>query len=122
MTAPRMSEGARIVKLPSTYRNPEKIELLPGRHARDPGSPGQPSGEIPGQLAVADPGQRSEGEGLQGVAGENRGGLVKGSMAGRAATSQIVVVHCRQVIVDERVGVQHFQRDGGMAGRRPDLT
>ncbi|MNV82786.1 hypothetical protein D3C71_1765420 [compost metagenome] len=33
-------------------------------------------------------------------------------MGGRAAATQIVVVHCRQVVVDQRIGVDQFDRNG----------
>jgi hypothetical protein len=60
-------------------------------------------------------GQQFEGERLQRVAGEDGGRLVERDVAGRLAAAQIVVVHRRQVVVDQRVGVDHL--DGGGAGR-----
>ena len=38
---------------------------------------------------------------------EDRGRLVEGAMGGRPAAPQIVVVHRRQIVVDQRIGVQH---------------
>ena len=55
-------------------------------------------------------GQNLEREGLEGVAGEDRGRLVEGPVHGRPAPAQVVVVHGRQVVVDERVAVQQFER------------
>ena len=52
-----------------------------------------------------------EGEGLEGVAGEDGDGVAEDFMAGRFAAAEIVVVEGREVIVDERVGVDHL--DGG---------
>ena len=48
--------------------------------------------------------------GLQRIAGENCDRLSENFMTGRPATAQIVVVECRQIVVDQRIGVQHFQR------------
>ena len=58
-------------------------------------------------------GQDMEGQRLQGIAGQDRRGLTEGLVAGRLAAPQIVVVHGREVVVDQRIGV--YQLDG--AGR-----
>ena len=50
------------------------------------------------------------GVGLQAVPGENRDGIAKHFVGGGAAAAQVIVVEGRQVVVDERVGMQHFQR------------
>ena len=63
-------------------------------------------------------GQDLEGGGLQGVAGQDRGGLVIGLVHRRPAAAQVVVVHARQVVVDQAVGVDALQRAGG-AQHRP---
>src|SRR5690606_14945882 len=54
-----------------------------------------------------------ESQRLQGVARQDGGGLVEGAMAGRAPAAQVVVVHGRQVIVDQRIGMDQFYRPGG---------
>jgi hypothetical protein len=46
-----------------------------------------------------------ERERLQRVAGENRGRLVEFDVRRRTAAAQVIVVHRRQVVVHERVGV-----------------
>ena len=51
-----------------------------------------------------------EGERLQRVAGEDGDGFAEGDVAGGMAAAQVVVVERGQVVVDERVGVQHLQR------------
>ena len=51
-----------------------------------------------------------EGQRLQGVAREDGCGFVELAVAGRPAAAQVVVVHGRQVVVDQRVGVDHFHR------------
>src|SRR5271157_4187694 len=47
---------------------------------------------------------------LQRVAGKDGGGLAVGFVAGGTPAAQVVVVERGQVVVDERVGVQHLQR------------
>ena len=54
------------------------------------------------------------------IAGQNRCRFVKGLMHGRPAMAQIVVVHCRQVVVNERVDVHAFDRGSG-AAKRPTI-
>ena len=61
-------------------------------------------------------GEERKGVGEQGVAGEQRGGFVEGPVGGGAAAAQVVVVHTWQVVVDERVGVDAFEGDGGGEG------
>ena len=51
-----------------------------------------------------------EGEGLERVAGEDGDGLAEGDVAGRLAAAQVVVVERGEIVVDERVGVQHLER------------
>ena len=53
-------------------------------------------------------GKDFKGAGLQRVAGEDGDGFAERHVAGGFAATQIVVVECGQVVVDERVGVQHF--------------
>ncbi len=57
-------------------------------------------------------GQHLEGEALQRVTGQDGGGLVEGAVAGRLAAAQVVVIHGRQVIVHQRVGVDQLYRRG----------
>ena len=54
--------------------------------------------------------QHLVGVGLQRVAGKDGRRLAKSFVAGGTAAAQVVVVERRQVVVDERVGVQHLQR------------
>ena len=54
-------------------------------------------------------GKNFEGAGLQRVAGEDGDGFAEGHVAGRLAAAQVVVVEGGQVVVDERVGVQHLE-------------
>ena len=62
---------------------------------------------------------------LQRIAGEDRGRFVEGAVRGRAAAAQVVVIHGRQVVVNERIGVDQLDGRGRRrrapraAGRRP---
>ena len=56
--------------------------------------------------------EQMERQHLQGIAGEDRGRLVELPVAGRSAAAQVVVVHGRQVVVDERIAVDHFDGAG----------
>ncbi len=60
-----------------------------------------------------------EGKGEQRVAGEDRGRIVIGTMQRRTAATQIVVVHRRQVVMDQRIAMHAFERG---AGHQPALT
>ena len=74
------------------------------------------SGVVVGVLVQQD----VEGGGLQGVAGEDGGGLVIGPVHGRPSAADIVVVHTGQVIVHQAVGMDAFEGTGG-AEHRPLL-
>ena len=64
-------------------------------------------------------GDRLEGECLQCVAGEDCDGFAEGDVAGGFAAAQIVVVERGQIVVDQRVGVDHFDRSAEVGrGRR----
>ena len=59
-----------------------------------------------------------ERERLQRVAGEQRRRLAERDVAGGLAAAQDVVVHARQVVVHERIGVDHLDRRGGRVDAR----
>src|ERR1700687_4843214 len=62
-------------------------------------------------------GRRADGferEGQQRVSGQDGDGFAEFLVAGRLAAAQVVVVECRQVVVDQRIGVNHFDGAGGM--------
>ncbi len=50
-----------------------------------------------------------EGEGLEGVAGEDGDGFAEDYVAGGLAAAEVVVVEGGEVVVDEGVGVEHFE-------------
>ena len=54
--------------------------------------------------------QHLEGQGQQAVARQHRGRVVELLVAGRAAAAQIAVVHRRQIVVDQRIGMHHLDR------------
>ncbi len=47
---------------------------------------------------------------LQTVSGKYRDGLAKNLVSRRTAAAEVVVVEGGQIVVDERVGVQHLER------------
>ena len=87
---------------------------LPCRRARRR-APGSATSSIrtPASGCVSGPSQDVEGERLQRVAGEDRGGLVEGLVHGRGRRGGGRRRPCRQVVVDQRIAVQAFDRRGG---------
>ena len=79
-----------------------------GQFAGEGGREGRSVGVVPGD--------ELESEGEQRVTRQERGGFVELLVRGRAAAAQVVVVHARQVVVNQRVGVDALQRDGGGEG------
>ena len=57
--------------------------------------------------------QMGEGEGQQGIPGKDRRGFVIGLVNGGLAAAKVVIVHGRQVVVDQRIAVDELDRDGG---------
>ena len=53
---------------------------------------------------------------LQSVAGENRHALAMHHVRRRPSAPQVIVVHRRQIVVDQRVGVNHLDRARGRHG------
>ena len=96
-----------------------EVERLAARHPAEAGGAGEHGDEGRADAAIGlEARQDVEGHGEQRVAGKDRGRLVEGAMQGRAAAAQVVVVHRRQVVVDEAVGVDAFERGGGLGNRR----
>jgi len=63
-----------------------------------------------------------EGERQQGIAGEDRGGVVIGLVQRGPAPAQIAVVHRRQIVMDQRIAVDAFQRGAGQQSGLPRDT
>ncbi len=57
-----------------------------------------------------------KGHGQQGVPCQDGRSLVKSDMTGRLSPPEIIVVHGGQIVMDQRVGMNHFQGTGGGKG------
>ena len=92
----------------------------PADHPLDPGRGGQLARRRSTlrRLAALLGQQQPERLGVERVAGEDRDVLAERLVAGRAAATQVVVVHRRQVVVDQRVGVDQLDRRGERQHRR----
>jgi hypothetical protein len=66
--------------------------------------------ELPTRLVEWLAGEKLESQRLQAVADQQGGWFVEFNMAGRAAATQHVVVHARQVVMNQRIGVDQFDR------------
>src|SRR5678815_5287282 len=53
-------------------------------------------------------GQDFKCEGQQGVSCKNCRGLSEFLMAGWHSTPEVIVIHCGKIIVDQRIGMHHF--------------
>ena len=51
-----------------------------------------------------------KGERAKSIAGENSDGIAEHFVARRPAAAKVVVIHGGKVVVDQRIGVDHFQR------------
>ncbi len=101
-----------------------KVEHLAARHAAEARGAGKtqdefgPHGPVRIRRRV---GQDLEGQRLQRVAGQNGGGLVEGDVHRRPVAAQIVVVHGREIVMDEGIAVQEFdgrsRSDGAAPGK-----
>ena len=59
---------------------------------------------------------------LQAVAGENRDGVAKNLVARRTAATQVVVVEGGEIVMDQRIGMQHLERGAELFDARRDAT
>ena len=121
-TAARISAPVFIACISAMARSARPLRLaldvahLAADHAAGPGA-GRQLGHQPdagvriGVAVLA--GEQPEGQRQEGVAGEDRRGLVIGLVHGRLAAAQVVVVHGRQVVVDQRVAVDHLDGEPG---------
>ena len=62
--------------------------------------------------------QHLEGQRLQCIAGQDRGGFVELPVAARPTATEIVIIHHRQVIVDQGVAMDELDRRGDARGGR----
>jgi hypothetical protein len=107
--APQRAPGVRLV-------GPDRgdVEILAAHHPVDPGRRRQRAdrGQHVGGLARLMGQQMPEGLGIEPVAGEDRNVLAESHVIRRPAPAHVVVVHRRQVVVDERVRVDELDRGG----------
>ncbi len=95
------------------------IEHLATYHPRRASRTGQLPDEGRGQLGVLDAPQGLEGHGQQRVPRQQGHGLAEHHVIGGLAPPELVIVHTGQVIVDQRVGVNHFHSGGGAKALLP---
>ena len=55
-------------------------------------------------------GEELEGQRQQRIAGQDRRGLIKSAMERRLAAPEFIVIHRGQVVMDERIAVDEFER------------
>ena len=108
-------ESAPVRSMPSSANSAFRSSSCPPTRLLRPGG----RASSPQQRAATAGGCMSRGENLeglrqQGIAGQNRRRFAELGMAAGPAAAQVVVVHRRQVVVDQRIGVNHFHG----AGRR----
>ena len=91
-----------------------EVEVLAADHAADAGRPAdlEQDPDLHGRPAGLALGHQADGLGEEGVAGQDGGVLAEQLVAGRPPAAQVVVVHRRQVVVDQRVGVHQLERRG----------
>ena len=91
-----------------------QIERLAAGHAAEPRCPRQVTDDLQSRrgVEVGIGGDDVERIGQQGITCEDRSGFIKGPVYGRHAATQVVVVHGRQVVMDERVAMDAFERGG----------
>ena len=88
-----------------------EIRLLSSHHAHGPGRVGQidaAGGCRRGRVHVAGDNLKSQRQ--ERVAGKNGSRFAELHMASGDSAAQVVVIHCGQIVVDERIGVDHLDR------------
>ena len=96
-----------------------QINHLAADHARPPGRIGQGCDEAAPYFSIGMGlfiTKNTKGKGKQAVPGENRRGLVELYVTGVLAAPQIVIVHGRQIIMNQRIGMHHFHGRGHAKG------
>ncbi|MNO76868.1 hypothetical protein D3C76_679550 [compost metagenome] len=97
-----------------------KVDGLAADHARRTRRQGQRTDHLQADLGVgiaqARVEQGAERQALQAIAGEDRAGFIEFFVRSRLATTQIVVVHGRQIVVYQRIGVDQFHCAGRAVG------
>jgi len=68
--------------------------------------PAAPAAQAPG------PAHAAERLGGQGIAGQDAAGFAENLVIGRPPPAHVVVVHGRQIVVDERIGMDELETGG----------
>ena len=100
----------------------DQVQHLAADHAVPAGRLGQRRHQLAADVGVLVGrriGQHLEGEGQQPVAGQDGGRLVELAVAGRTAAPQFAIVHRRQIVVDQRIAVDHLDGRGDADGAVP---
>ena len=94
----------------------DEVEHLPARHAVRARGARQFEHQLGADervLVGRGIGDDLERQVVEAVAGEHRGRFVEGLVDGRLAAAQVVVVHARQIVVDQRIDVDRLDRRAG---------
>ncbi len=100
----------------------DQINHLAADHAGRPSGRGEFGDELAPHRWVTvriGIGQHPEGGRQQTVSGEHRRCFVELLVAGRAAAPQFAVVHRRQIVVHERIGMDHLDCRSDLQGATP---
>jgi hypothetical protein len=118
--APRL-QGVQTAQLLGRVPHSGHVQVLPADHPVHSGGRGQLAGGGQHERGLADllAEEVAEGLGIEAVAGEDGDVLAVLHVARGPSAAQVVVVHGRQVVVDERVGVDELdgRGQGEHAGR-----
>src|SRR5262252_1991900 len=101
----------RLGRRKPTFRR--EIEHLASRHAAEPCGARKPEHQGASDRRVRmglGPGQNIERKSQKTVDHQNGGRLVECPVQRRSAATQIVIVHCRHVVMDQRIAMYAFQR------------
>jgi hypothetical protein len=123
------AQSLRIERMGARSRG-LKIERLPSRHASSACgvtdrcncvelAGGEHLGANASGACTRLAGHQSERFSVQGIAGEDRLSLSEHDVRRRPSTTKRVIVHRGQIVVDERIGVNQFQRTGGRQRELP---
>jgi hypothetical protein len=99
----------------------KQIQHLATRHAGRSSSPGELDHQLGSHLRFwmrLDVAENFERKREQGIACQNRGCFIIGTVNGRLSAPQIVIVHARQIVVNERMNVNAFHSECCPQGMR----
>ena len=96
-----------------------EVHHLPARHSRRAGAMGKAADQLDADEGIwvrRFVGKNLEGERMQAIAGKDRGRLVEFAVDGGLAAADIVVVHRGQIVMDQRIDMDAFERSGDARG------